>query len=236
MSRQQGLTLVELLIGLLLSSLLVITMTGLYLAIKRTYLFQEALLSMQGNSRLLISVLTEHLDKAGYRTAYYQSYEQVFPQLSYPECMPFASGDLLVPALTEQGFCIRYQPTQNNQLDCAGHQLTETAVLVFALRLASNASDSGALYCKNLAAANPQWVELVAGIADVELEYLKPADSSRYLGVNYRVLLISETAVGGVIDQSLTDWQGARKAQLAQEKTGYLFQPLQFSKQLRHQP
>ena len=64
---QGGLSLVELMIALALSSFLILGITQVYLDNQRTYLFQQGQLQNQENRRFVSLFLQQELSRAGYR-------------------------------------------------------------------------------------------------------------------------------------------------------------------------
>lgn len=222
----QGLSLIELLISLVLSSALILTVSTLYLAVKKHYLLQESVLSTQVNSRLLHSLLLEYVAKAGFRQHFDQERSQVFPTLTtYAECS-FKAAQVLVVDTQLNRFCVRYEAATNAQLDCTGQPIEGTAVLLFEFRLNPQQPYLGALYCKNLVAKVPVAVELLSGIADVRLQPLHrhSAQQEQLVGLDVQWLIISEQKFEQVSSKDLDGWRGGLQSRLQQHFAGHLYQ------------
>lgn len=222
----QGLSLIELLIGLVLSSALILTVSTLYLAVKQHYLVQESVLSMHVNSRLLHSLLLEYVAKAGFRQQFDQERAHIFPALTtYPEC-PFKAAQVLVPGAQPNSFCLRYQTATSAQLDCTGQPVEEVAVLLFEFRLNPQQPHLGSLYCKNLRAKVPAAAELLSGIADVHIQALSRTveQEPQLVGLDVQWLMISEQPFEQASARALDDWSGALQSRLQQHFARHLYQ------------
>jgi len=66
LKNQKGITLVELLIGALISIIIVSAVLGFYITQHNHWLVQEEISDMQQNSRALLDELTRYVRKAGY--------------------------------------------------------------------------------------------------------------------------------------------------------------------------
>jgi len=66
-ARQRGLSIVELMVALAISSFLILGITQLYINNKKTYLFQQSQEVNQENGRFALALLNQELAKAGYR-------------------------------------------------------------------------------------------------------------------------------------------------------------------------
>lgn len=187
--RQNGLSMIELLISLAISSFLILGITQVYIDNKRNQVFQ---LNQMGNlegSRFAALVIDQYLGKAGYRRNPAALIETSFP--SRPaggDCLEFKLGHTatgLDPDVGE-GFCIRYQPQVSGELDCQGSSSSvnyteafpgnfpsaDQVILAFKYESGGNTDlQKGRLLCKNLNATAPQYSELLSGIADIRLEF-----------------------------------------------------------------
>lgn len=185
--QQAGLSMVELLITLALSSFLILGLSQIYIDHKRTYVFQQSQLSNLENSRFAVLMLDELLGKAGYRRAPQQSMAAAFPAAAQLNryCQPFAAGAVLVPLKSsveagQSGFCLRYQPAYQNEISCdgSGVPLAQNAVfqapqaqeiVYVALVFKPHASEAqqGALNCVTARGS----AQLLEGIADMRFEF-----------------------------------------------------------------
>lgn len=187
LTAQRGLSMIELLVALAISSFLLLGISQIYLDNKRTQLFQQNQTGNQENSRFAALILNEYLGKAGYRRAPDQLIEEAFPEKSYPGCKQFGKGSAVSATTDGQGICLRYQPVVSGELDCHGNTspaFTDdiafkapptTSLIVLAIKYVpgtdSKALNSGTLECSNVAASNPSYVELITGVADFRLEF-----------------------------------------------------------------
>ncbi|MCW3147087.1 prepilin-type N-terminal cleavage/methylation domain-containing protein [Stutzerimonas stutzeri] len=184
---QHGLSMIELLVALAISSFLLLGISQIYLDNKRTHLFQQSQAGNQENSRFAALMLNEYLAKAGYRRAPDQLIEDAFPEKTYAGCKQFGEGSALSATNDGLGICLRYQPVFSGELDCQGNAspaFTDTtafkaapasSLIVLAIKYVPGTEpqnlDAGTLECSNLTADNPSYVELLTGVADFRLEF-----------------------------------------------------------------
>lgn len=119
--RQHGLSMIELLIALAISSFLILGITQIYIDNKRNYIFQQNQSANQENGRFSLLLLEQELRKAGYRRIVQDSRELAFPAVTVNGCPAFDAGEVATPTADGQGVCIRYQRASNTELDCHGN-------------------------------------------------------------------------------------------------------------------
>lgn len=128
---QCGLSMVELLVALALSSFLILGVTQIYIDNKRNYLFQQGQSETQENARFVALVFEQQLSKAGYRRKPDESIEQAFPAEPTPiqaningstKSCSFNAGEA-IRRIDNQTFCIRYQPKTEREQDCTGEAI-----------------------------------------------------------------------------------------------------------------
>lgn len=126
--RQSGLSMIELLVALAISSFLILGITQIYLDNKRNYLFQQGQAGNQENGRFAMMFLDQQLAKVGFRRRADDPNEFAFPaQQKTAYCEAFKAGSTLVPAVVkagQSGFCYRYQPAPGEAYDCEGNSIT----------------------------------------------------------------------------------------------------------------
>lgn len=186
-ARQRGLSMVELLVALAISSFLVLGITQLYLAAKRNDLFRQSQAANLENSRFTVLLLNELISKAGYRRSPEQSLHLAFPETSTAlagHCDSFAAGAVVTKlksaANGETGFCIRYQPAFADEYSCDGSKvsLSNSAAMVpptlnetiyVAIKFIPHRTDlsQGSLKC----ISSNTTAELMLGIADMRIEF-----------------------------------------------------------------
>src|SRR5690606_7827375 len=119
--RQRGLSVVELLIALAISSFLILGITQIYIDNKRSYGFQQSQGELQENQRFLAMILDGYLNRAGFQRSPIQMPEEAFKQAAASgECGAFGKGDGVAPTTDGNGLCIRYYPVSKDELDCTG--------------------------------------------------------------------------------------------------------------------
>lgn len=182
---QTGLSMVELMIALALSSFLILGITQIYLDNKRSYQFQQGQSANLDNTRFSTLVLDEVLSRAGYRRAPDQPMLNAFPAgngLS-AHCANFDNEGVITKLSddSETGFCIRFQPALAGELLCDGSttvlneskpfmypKLDETIYL--AIKFVPGVTlEEGSVQCiSNLGGSGG---ELMTGVADMQVEF-----------------------------------------------------------------
>lgn len=127
--KQTGLSLVELLVALAISSFLILGVTQLYIDNKRSYVFQQHQAQNTESGRYALLIFQHELAKAGYRRRPDEPLDTVFPGSNAlcefkPGQVIKDDGDATGPAI-----CIRYQPRSAEDLDCLGNTVTNTTGL-----------------------------------------------------------------------------------------------------------
>jgi len=187
--RQIGLSMVELLVALAISSFLILGITQIYIDNKRSYTFQQNQAGNLENGRFATLTLNHYLGKAGYRRNPSTLLETVFPARAAGDgCQAFKAGHAItgLAAAEGAGFCIRYQPQANEELDCQGETSSveydkafpstpsaegDLTLLAFKYEPSKGALQQGRLLCKSLNTSDPQYGELLTGIADLRLDF-----------------------------------------------------------------
>ena len=115
-SAQHGLSMVELLVALAISSFLILGITQVYIDNKSNYSFQQSQAANMDSGRFLQMMLNEQIGKAGYRRAPDQEFEYAFKARGATgECAAFTTEGVVTKLSEEDanGFCMRYQPAVN---------------------------------------------------------------------------------------------------------------------------
>ena len=178
---------IELLIALAISSFLILGITQIFIDNKRNYVFQQTQASNLDNGRFATLMLNEYLGRAGYRRSPSQLLETAFPQRAEDnDCLQFTAGSAITGLKTHTGFCIRYQPKTDKELDCQGEESATfddnkpfisppvTSMVILAIKYepdANNKFQEGSLRCKSLNATTPQYIELIKGVAGFRLKF-----------------------------------------------------------------
>lgn len=117
---QAGLSLVELMVALAISSFLILGVTQIYIDNKRSYLFQQNQSESIEGSRYILLVLQQELTKAGYRRRPDEQPEAAFPAApGLAGCGSFSAGET-IKRTAQDSVCIRYQPRDHLERNCLG--------------------------------------------------------------------------------------------------------------------
>ncbi|MDH1730982.1 PilW family protein [Pseudomonas chengduensis] len=124
-SQQRGLSMIELLIAMAISSFLILGITQIFIDNKRNYIYQQNQSANQEGSRFSLILLEQQLYKAGYRRTPQDARDFIFPAAGATNgCMAFAAGQVIRPTTNGQGICMRYQRATNSERDCQGNTIT----------------------------------------------------------------------------------------------------------------
>jgi type IV pilus assembly protein PilW len=221
---QQGLSLIELMIAMLIGCFLILGVTQIFIDNKRSYLFQQSQAHNQENSRFTLLLLDQELAKTGYRRLANQSFENAFKALPAQGGCPAFSAGQTIQRSSGNGVCIRYQPRYPKDVDCLGNGAVSsvpttpyTGAESFLEKLELN--DAGELICSR----NNKSGVLVKGIADIRFELgigpeserqingysTSPANEAEIRSVRYKALMISSQTGLRTDDASkvLDDWK-----------------------------
>ena len=182
---QRGLSMVELLVALAISSFLVLGITQIYLDGKRSDIFRQNQAANVENSCFAVSILNELIDKAGYRRSPEQSMLEAFPETNTAlpaHCDSFAAEAVITKLKSTEGgqtgFCLRYQPIFIDEYMCDGNRsakkLTDDGPLTLnqtnyvAIKFIPHATDlnQGSLTC-----ITGSRFQLMEGIADMRIHF-----------------------------------------------------------------
>ncbi len=118
---QRGLSLVEVMVAMAVGLIIVLIATTIYVEGLRNFGFRTGQSENLGNSRYALGMLDSEFTKAGYRRDPTQPMDEAFPAdaAALPNKCQFAVGQAIY-AVDANTLCIRYQPRDNNEKDCAG--------------------------------------------------------------------------------------------------------------------
>ena len=184
--RQRGLSMIELLVALAISSFLILGITQVYIDNKRNYVFQQSQAGNLENSRFAVLMIDDLLSKAGYRRAPDQEMPDAFPSSTIlsTHCEAFPAEAALTKIKStdgQTGFCMRYQPAVADELTCDGIKAplskkvfgypSQAETIYVAVKFTPHASDlnKGTLSC--VSNKGTDLVELIDGIADMKVEF-----------------------------------------------------------------
>lgn len=178
-STQHGLSMVELLVALAISSFLILGITQVYIDNKSNYSFQQSQAANMDSGRFLQMMLNEQIGKAGYRRAPDQEFEQAFKARgAIGECAAFPTEGVVTKLSDEDanGFCMRYQPAVNGEQACDAESLTLASPSAF---IAAKENEMAYVVIKHeqnddlhLGRVTCNGESLVDGVADFKVEFL----------------------------------------------------------------
>lgn len=183
---QAGLSIIELMIALVISSFLILGITQIFIDNKRNYAFQQTQASNLDSGRFASLVLNEYLSKTGYHRDPSQLPEDAFPdKAADADCLAFTAGSAITGHTSKAGFCVRYQVRVDKELDCQGQEVSfddstafssppTTSMIIMAFKYEpdpNNKLEQGSLQCKSLNATAPAYVELIKGVAGFRINF-----------------------------------------------------------------
>lgn len=166
LSRQRGITLVELLVSMMLGVFVVAGAIQIFVGSKQTYRIQEATSQLQENGRFALDLFQQSLRMAGYRNDPAKEIDDVFKN---DDTFGLAQG-LIIRGIDGTGagskadsLMFRYSsPSSNSQSNCLTMNIIGDTIVQYSL------NDDGALRCAiNGSIAQP----VVNGVRDMELLY-----------------------------------------------------------------
>jgi len=122
--RQRGLTLIELMIALLLSSLIILSMIYLFISGRSSFLTQEQIARQQENGRFAWQLITEELQKAGYFPAVWDA-----PQLGFA-LIESGSPDAVVGTADNGNDPDQLEVHYESDRDCFGAENANTEAVI----------------------------------------------------------------------------------------------------------
>ncbi|MBO2929637.1 MULTISPECIES: PilW family protein [Pseudomonadaceae] len=209
---QAGLSLVELLIALVVSAFLILGVTQIYIDNKSSYLAQQAVGELQGNSRFALRFLEQLIMKAGYKSLPQDSREMAFPALvAQGGCPSFAAGQVVGVTSSGKGVCLRYQRRSVGELDCLGAPISVSAAITTKIELSSN----GELLCSAQGSASQA---MFSGVSDLQIVLGVDLNSDRIVDA-----YIANPTVGSVVSVRMAFLQRSDNTNVALGKQDYNF-------------
>lgn len=205
---QQGLSLIELMIAMLISTFLVLGATQVYLDNQRNYQYQQGQSSNQAQARVIQLVLERELSRAGFAAEPYKS--EIQEAASQNGCPAFSSGQAVAVSSDGSGLCYHYEASvsetdEGKDVDCLGTKLTSSEEVISRISyVASSTAGGGSLVCT----VDGKSVTLVDGLADFVFFTLPAPTTSKHIAVRYAALLSTATKLrDGVSSDVLSRWK-----------------------------
>lgn len=201
--QQQGLTLIEIMVALLIGAFLLAGVIQIFIVNKQTYRVQENLSRMQENGRFAIDYLNRYIRLAGYITT--KSLNDIrYKDLSRNSTTGQNDGSSITSALfgnsgnkaiagtngdglnSSDSITVRYQadpPADGQMADCLGNTVSSPNgdVIVanqFFLKADASNNNQPTLYCDPLHATDPTEQPVISGVENMQIRYCVPADST----------------------------------------------------------
>lgn len=253
-NRQRGLSLVELMIALLLSTFLILGVTQIYIDNKRSYAFQQNLSGNQESARYAQIFLQQTIAKAGYKRRPDESSDDVFKAVTAGGCT-FTTAGQSVLFVSSSEICIRYQPRDHTERNCQGNVIDNTLTTPYTKtntvqveRLQFNSTNqtltcNAAEVVNNLTDLRFELGVGSAGNPQTITSFVKASTTAPVLAVRYTTLFRSTAGTqrdATSADTALANWialTGATTAQVTAMKTadkGNLYQVAQNTVMLRN--
>jgi type IV pilus assembly protein PilW len=110
-ARQQGLSLIEVMVSLTLSVFLLAGLVEVAVTNKKTYGFQQGQATTSENGRFAMNLLDRYVGLAGYRSDASVDIGPAFPaSIAAGNCPAFLESQVVARNNNSTGICIRYQP------------------------------------------------------------------------------------------------------------------------------
>ena len=201
--QQQGLTLIEIMVALLIGAFLLAGVIQIFIVNKQTYRVQENLSRMQENGRFAIDYLNRYIRLAGYITT--KSLNDIrYKDLSRNSTTGQNDGSSITSALfgnsgnkaiagtngdglnSSDSITVRYQadpPADGQMADCLGNTVSSPNgdVIVanqFFLKADASNNNQPTLYCDPLHTTDPTEQPVISGVENMQIRYCVPADST----------------------------------------------------------
>lgn len=244
--RQIGLSLVELMIAMAISSFLILGVTQILIDNKNNYRYQQSQSENQENGRFTLMLFEKELFKTGFRRRPDQNPEQAFPALSSGGCV-FTTGQT-INKVDDSTICLRYQPRDTAELDCTGTAIGDLTDLDTPYK-APNSSFiekisiiNGSLVCNGtsliadgVAAINFDFG--IGGTAEKDVtSYTQSPGTSPIRSLRYSVLLSStqNSVAQGISSKACTEWQNLTAADTSPCVNDKIYQIVSSSVTLRN--
>lgn len=223
-TRQIGLSIVELMIALALSSVLILGATQIYIDNKRNYLFQQGQADNLESGRFALMVLERQLAKAGYRRRADDSLNFAFPAGTFSGCV-FTQGQTIA-RVDDTTLCLRYQPRDNVERDCAGNAPSLSTPTILDKPYTAYAPSQGDAFVERISLINGQLTcndaVLASGIAGIRFgfgigppgerevsSYSSSPGNNHIRNLRYSLLLVSDRGRRqGMTSQAYCSWHG----------------------------
>lgn len=189
MRKQLGLSLIEIMVALAISSFLILGITQIFISNKTNFIVQKNLLNNQESSRLALNLFDQHLAKAGYRAFAQDNKELAFPAIAAANgCPAFDAGQTILPTQNGNGVCFRYQRMKTSELDCLGNQIINNNAITTKIEKDVNNN----LVC---AAQNQSPQPFISNVIDIQFLYGVDINDDRLVDAYAKVISASSKIV-----------------------------------------
>lgn len=234
---QLGLSMVEVLVALAVSSFLILGVTQVYIDNKARYEYQQGQVGNQSNGRFALLLLQQQLAKTGYRRLPQDTMQIAFPALASTNgCPAFTAGTTYQMTTDGKGVCFRYQGAADGlDTDCLGNSVANTATVLSRISyVASATTGAGTLTCTAQGAAAQTFVSGLADFVFFQPPVYDANNQNLNYSVSYAALMATTAAVrGGISSDVATRW-GNVSGKTLTDNGKYAYQIAQGSVTLRN--
>lgn len=207
LSKQLGLSLIELMIAMVLSMFLLGALIQLAISNKQSYNFQQTQAVTQENSRFASYYLQAIVEKAGFMNLPQNFEADVFPELAETtQCKDFKAGQVVALSKLGTGLCIRHQRSDATETDCIGNNIPNDNAITTRIYFDTTTKT---LMC---GAQGKAAISLVGNIHDIKMVYglsfddeldgrsidtyiENPSDWSKIVGIRFSLLTATDDVI-----------------------------------------
>ncbi|KTS70661.1 hypothetical protein NS274_23585 [Pseudomonas oryzihabitans] len=240
-ARQGGLSIIELMVALTLSTFLILAVTQLYLNNKRHALFQEGQVSNEENGRTALLLLDQQLARAGFRANPISQTTLAFAfsaRAAGDGCPAMDPGQAVALTSDKTGLCFRYRgDVKGTDTDCLGNPIpaagpngTEVLTRISYVADPNGIAGRGSLQCS--AQGKPAQV-IAAGLADF-VWFKPPSPAAQSQAIRYAALFSSRAVTDGIANTMAVNWKTLTGREPPEGASGQVLQIVQGSVTLRN--
>lgn len=220
--QEHGLSMIELLVALALSSLLILGAIQIYIDNRSNHLFHQGQSENIENGRYALLILERQLAKAGYRRSPDDSFEFAFPAISSGDCT-FEEGQT-IRKIDDTTLCLRYQPQDNTERDCSQtssfsgldtpyNSFTESIVERITVTDDEILTCNSAELATGVSAIRFDFGVGPAGVREVTGYTATPGSDQHIRSLRYALLMASDRGSRqGMSSKAYTDWHNGSAA------------------------
>lgn len=127
---ERGLSLVEVMVSLAIGLIVILVVTLMFINVGHNHRFRQSQSENLNNTHNVLASFSSQLAKAGYRRTPAQAMHEAFPadSTAHANGCKFAASEAIY-AVNATTLCVRYQPRDAKDSDCAGQPTSSPATL-----------------------------------------------------------------------------------------------------------